>query len=75
MMQAQAIAEQAGVEAPELATDQCTGSAGGFEIFMDVMFWVDIVLTFRTGVIDNRQVWCTLQNGTNLIHRYYRSRD
>lgn len=59
LLQAQAIAQQEGLESPVLdsATQaQCKGSAGGFQFFMDVMFWIDIILTFRTGVIDNRQV-------------------
>lgn len=66
-MQEQAIAEQAGLDAPILdsATQaECKGRIGGFAIFMDLMFWIDIVLTFRTGVIDNRQVLFTYQSIT-----------
>jgi hypothetical protein len=47
---------------------QCKGSVGGgFSIFMDVMFWLDILLTFRTGVIDNRQV-CILKAQVPQVH-------
>ena len=33
-----------------------SGTWTGKEIAVDVIFWIDIILTFRTGYIDNRQV-------------------
>jgi hypothetical protein len=58
-LQGHEIAEREGLDVPVLDAEtqaQCKGRTGGFDIFMDVMFWLDIILTFRTGVIDNRQV-------------------
>lgn len=49
-------------DSTELSTDgetpkMCTGGSWSpMMIFSDVMFWLDIALSFRTGVIDSKQI-------------------